>query len=115
VFDPSEIGVVAGPAAGHTVLFYPLDNPTTGNGIVANDIFMQSDVVAGVAFPPGTRSVLFIGTHGKGEYCYGPGTTDPSLHGQPDGEGNVWCYDLVSSSKHARIPVHQVAHRPYLR
>lgn len=109
VFDPSTVGV-ADPIAGSTVLFYPLDNPTTGDGTEQNGIFMQSDQVVGIAFPVGSSSVLFIGSHGKGEYCYGPGTEDQSLHGTPDGEGNVWCYDPVGSSKgtHAYPYVHQI-------
>jgi len=80
------------------------------NGTAPNAIFIQSDAVVGIAFPKGTRSVLFIGTHGQGEYCYGPGTEDQQKHGMPDGEGNVYCYDLVSSSKgtHAYPYVHQV-------
>lgn len=109
VFDPTTVGV-ADPIAGATVLFYPLDNPTTGSGTEENGIFKQSDQVVGIAFPQGSSSVLFIGSHGKGEYCYGPGTDDQSLHGTPDGEGNVWCYDPVGSSKgtHAYPYVHQI-------
>lgn len=109
VFDPDTVGT-ADPVAGTTVLFYPLDNAVTGSGTEQNGIFIQSDAVVGIAFPPGSSSVLFVGVHGKGEYCYGPGTDDQSLHGTPDGEGNVWCYDPVSSSKgtHAYPYAHQI-------
>lgn len=67
-------------------------------------------MVVGIAFPVGSKSVLFIGRHAKGAYCYGPGTSDKSLEGKPDGQGNVWCYDPVSSSKgtHAYPYVHQI-------
>jgi hypothetical protein len=109
VFDPADVGAVD-PIPGVTALFYPLGNDTTGDGTTTNDLFVQSDQVVGIAFPEGSRSVLFIGTHGHGEYCYGPGTDDEDLHGTPDGEGNVWCYDPVHSSKgtHAFPYVHQV-------
>ncbi len=109
VFDPDDVGVID-PVPASTLLFYPLGNPTTADGTETNDLFIQSDAVVGVAFPAGSRSVLFVGTHGQGEYCYGPGTSDQSLHGTPDGEGNVYCYDLVSSAKgtHAYPYVHQV-------
>jgi hypothetical protein len=109
VFDPATVGS-ADPIAGTTVLFYELDNPTTGAGTDENGIYKQSDTIVGIAFPEGSSSVLFIGRHGKGEYCYGPGTDDQSLHGTPDGEGNVWCYDPAGSSKgtHAYPYVHQI-------
>lgn len=109
VFEPADVGT-RDPIPGTTVLFYPLGNETTRDGTTTNDIFVQSDQVAGIAFPPGTRSVLFIGRHGRGEYCYGPGTDDVSLHGMPDGEGNVWCHDPSDSSKgtHAFPYVHYV-------
>ena len=35
----------------------------------------------GVVFPVGGRSVLFFGTQGIGEFCYGEGTDDPTLAG----------------------------------
>ena len=109
VFDPDDVGVVT-PVPGATLLFYPLGNATTQSGTTQNQIFVQSDVIAGVAFPPGTRSVLFFGRHGTGAYCYGPGTSNPSLAGQPSGEGDDWCYDPAQSSKgtHAYPYRHQV-------
>jgi hypothetical protein len=110
VFDPDDIGVRS-PLPGTTLLFYPLGNATTRDGTFKNDIFVQSDVVAGVAFPRGTRTVLFIGRHGTGSYCYGPGTNDQSLAGRPSGNGaDPWCYDPASSSKgtHAFPYVHQI-------
>lgn len=52
--------------------------------------------VTGVLFADGTRSVLFFGVKGLGPYCYGEGTADPTLHGQPVPGTNgavVYCYD----------------------
>ena len=53
--------------------------------------------MGGMVFPPGTRSVLFIGRRGVGAYCYGEGTTEnpPGI----DSYGNPRCYDPSSSSK----------------
>jgi hypothetical protein len=109
VFNPDDVGVV-NPVPATTLLFYPLGNATTQNGTSHNEIFVQSDVVAGVAFPRGTRSVLFFGRHGQGPYCYGPGTSNAALVGTPSGEGDPWCYDPAASSKgtHAYPYRHQV-------
>lgn len=110
VFNPDDVGVTT-PVPGTTVLFYPLGNATTRDGTFGNDVFVQSDVVAGIAFPRGTRSVLLIGRHGQGAYCYGPGTSDQSLAGKPSGNGvDSWCHDPASSSKgtHAFPYLHQL-------
>lgn len=106
VFDPDSVGVVD-PIVGSTVLFYPLDNPTTGNGTLENGIFKRSDQVVGIAFPVGSSSVLFIGSHGKGDFCYGPGTDDPN---QTTGDGYVYCYDPVNGGMgaHAYPYVNQI-------
>jgi hypothetical protein len=102
VFNADNVGT-ANPIPGKTVLFYPLSNPVCGSqGCEAtqNNIFNLTTRVVGVAFPPGTRSVLFIGGHGTGPYCYGTAAecNDPAL---PDNKGphaqpyryQVWAYD----------------------
>jgi hypothetical protein len=63
-----------------------------------NEYYNLATEIRGLAFVPGTRSVLFIGRHGIGEYCYGTGGV----------EGD--CYDPVDSSKgtHAYPYVHQI-------
>ena len=53
-----------------------------------------------MVFPVGSRSVLFFGRRGLGPFCYGPGTIDLSLVGQPaDGGADKYCYDPTSDSK----------------
>jgi hypothetical protein len=102
VFDPASVGVT-NPIPGVTTLFYPLSNPACGSeGCEAtqNNTFNLTTRVEGVAFPPGTRSVLFFGTHGTGPYCYGtavecggyclPDNKGP--HAQPYRE-QIWAYD----------------------
>ncbi len=60
--------------------------------------FNGSTKIGGVAFPPGTRSVLFVGRHGT-TFCYGTGTSVASQHGRPDGQGNNFCFDPTDGSK----------------
>ncbi len=109
VFDPTDVGTVD-EVPGNTLIWYPISNPLASE-ITQNDLFNLATVVPGVAFPPGTRSILFIGRHGTGPYCYGSGTSDPDLHGLPTGDGtDIWCYDPTDGSKgtHAYPYRHQV-------
>jgi hypothetical protein len=102
VFNPDDVGV-KNPIPGKTVLYYPLDYPLCGfKGCegTKNDLFNLTTRVVGVAFPRNTRSVLFIGGHGTGNYCYGTAgeCNDPALpdvkgpHAQPY-RHQVWAYD----------------------
>jgi hypothetical protein len=106
VFDPTEIG---DDPSGATLLWYPLAHEIV-DGTTQNETFNLATSVVGAAFPTGSRSVLFFGRHGTGPYCYGIGTDDPDLHGEPTGSGDVYCYDPVHSSKgtHAYPYRHQV-------
>jgi len=78
-----------------TLLYYPLQYT------LPEDLFLLTTRIRGFAFPPGTRSLLFIGRDGDpASYCYGPGTDDPTLAGTPSGNGvDPWCYDPCDSSK----------------
>jgi hypothetical protein len=56
----------------------------------------------GVLLAEGTRTALFFGRKGLGPFCYGEGTTDPSLNNKPVPGTNgevVYCYDPDSNSK----------------
>ncbi len=119
VFNPDDVGkVIAMP--GKTALFYPIATPACGSqGCEAgkNAVFNLTSRVMGMAFPPGTRSVLFIGGHGTGAYCYGTAVecNDPALpdvkgpHAQPY-QSQVWAYDandlaaVVAGSKTTFAP-----------
>ncbi len=97
VFNPDDVGnVPAAPAT--TLLGYPETNQAFGPWNVPNPYFTGVTRIGGVAFPAGTRSVLFIGRHGT-TFCYGTGTGNAALAGTPDGQGNVYCYDPVDYSK----------------
>ncbi len=97
VFNPDDVGK-ASAAPATTLLGYPETNQTFGPWNVPNPYFTGVTRLGGMAFPPGTRSVLFIGRHGT-TFCYGTGTGTQSLHGKSDGQGNVYCYDPVDYSK----------------
>jgi hypothetical protein len=89
VFDPARIGVTT-PLPGKTVLFYPLSNPVCGAEhceATQNNTYNLTTVYGGVAFPPGSSSILFVTAHGTGPYCYGSASdcgNDPYL---PDVKG----------------------------
>ena len=101
VFNPSDVGV-KNPAT--PVVGYPIDHPTLGtwggNG-TANPIYNMSTGINGIVFPEGTRTLLFFSKTGLGKPCYGAGTSDSSLDGQPvPGEsGVIYCYDPNDGSK----------------
>ncbi len=100
-FTPSSMGpnYVANP-----LLYYPQTHTTLGSGDVntPSPYFVLTDFAHGIAFPDGTRSLLFFGSHGTGKWCYGVGVTDPSLAFQPNpsaGPNEVYCYDPANGSK----------------
>lgn len=102
-FDPERLGT-GGRTAVDALVYYPQDHPTLGDWDADWDPahgveFNGSTTIRGVVFPHGTRSVLFIGTQGTGPFCYGEGTDDPNLEGQPTPDGSIYCYDPDDSSK----------------
>ena len=100
VFNPEDLGMLD-PVPAHPVVNYPIDHATLGAWGVgpANPVYNMSTTITGVVFPPGTRSVMFFGGTGLGPSCYGEGTSDPNLVGQPTPDGSVWCYDPDNASK----------------
>lgn len=97
VFDPDEVGVKR-RASAKMLVGYPDDHQTLGPYDTPNRYFSSVVQMGGIAFPSGTRSVLFIGRHGTG-YCYGEGTKDPALHFKPHPRGTWWCYDPTNGDK----------------
>lgn len=109
-FDPAGFSTGAS-VKGVTLLGYPLDRPTLGAWDSNSTKFNGTTSMGGVVFPPGTRTLLFIGRQGTGPFCYGAGTGDRTLAGKPvPGEGDHYCYDPAYSSKgtHGFPYVHQV-------
>lgn len=113
-FDPAQLGRHR-VTADRALLYYPQQHPTLGawdatwnprRGV----LFGGGTTIRGLAFPGGTRSILFFGTQGIGRFCYGEGTTNRSLAFTPTPDGTTWCYDPADSSKgtHAYPYVPQV-------
>lgn len=96
--DPEKLGTT-NPLPATPLVYYPASHPLAV-WESTNPLFNGTTEVRGVVFHEGTRSVLFFGRHGLGTFCYGPGTADPKLAGQP-AEGGVdrICYDPASDSK----------------
>ena len=111
VMDPTQLGTtVPQPLRSNALVYYwtahPLLETTPRPGLIpyfggddgchnSSTLFNCTSQVRGVVFVPGTRSVLFFGRQGLGDFCYGAGTLDKSLNGQPvPGEPDVvYCYD----------------------
>ena len=91
VIDPAALGT-ATLVLGYDQL-HPLDPDTS-----QSTRFNLTTRVGGIAFPSGTRSVLFFGSMGTGPYCYGAACQPPNV---PTGQGpqaypyrrQVWAYD----------------------
>lgn len=54
------------------VLGYPLSDPL-GEYDVQSEVWNGTSEVRGMVFPDGFNSVLYFGTHGVGNFCYGTG------------------------------------------
>jgi hypothetical protein len=110
-FNPDDLGAVDSPKA-TPLLYYTQANPL-GPYQGDSQLFNGTTKYVGMAFPKGSRSVLFFGWHGAGPYCYGEGTKlqpapagtcyDPEWsakgeHGYPYVR-RVWAYDLLDLVK----------------
>lgn len=84
-FNPDNVGG-SGSIPATALMNYPLSNPLA-NPNVANDYFSRSDYYnAGIVFPAGTRSLLFIHRHGYGSPTY---KKDDGGCGGINGEGGA--------------------------
>ena len=50
-------------------------------------MYGAATMMGGAAVIAGTRTALFIGRIGLGEYCYGYGVSDPALGGTKAADG----------------------------
>ncbi|MFN7978433.1 MAG: fibronectin type III domain-containing protein [Vicinamibacterales bacterium] len=95
VFDPDSVG--PSPAPAQMLVGYPNAHQTLGVYDKPNPYFSSATMMGGVAFPAGTRSVLFIGRVGT-TYCYGNGSSNPAEHNVlVNGEWS--CYDPTNMYK----------------
>lgn len=91
VFNPDDLGN-SQTVPSKMLVGYPDNHQELGGYDTVTPYFSGASGVGGVAFPAGTRSVLFVGRYAT-KACYGVGTTDPALDGQPRSGGGKWCYD----------------------
>src|SRR3989338_14543 len=100
VFNPDDLGVKS-PIPATPVVYYDDAHPTLGEwgGGEVNLYYNKATKIKGIVFPAGSRSVLFFGTQGTGKPCYGAGTSDSNLAGQPTPSGSTYCYDPTDDSK----------------
>jgi hypothetical protein len=83
--------LLVGYPQGHWMPGHPWDNPA------ADDVYNFATQIMGMAILGDT--IVFVGSHGYGQPCYGNGTGDPELAGTPSPDGSHWCYDPTSGAK----------------
>lgn len=76
--NPADINVHT-PVPG-TALMYELGGEW-GDYNGATPLWGGTGCIGGMAIIPGTRTVVFIGWNGTGEFCYGPACHDPEFPG----------------------------------
>lgn len=111
VFNPEDLGkksssVSTGPSSAdltptsaQPLVYYPITRPNLGKWGETSSVYNGSTMVRGVVWPAQTSSVIFFGTHGVGNYCYGTGKecndpvrNDKGTHAYPY-KYQAWAYD----------------------
>ena len=115
-FDPANIGVID-PVPATPLVYYTAENPLAPYTSSGTD-FNGTSQIRGLVFPEGSRSVLFIGTHGTGTWCYGAEQCkDPTGDGQGTHAypyiNKVWAYDAAELAKVKAGQLRPWAVRPY--
>ncbi len=96
VFNPHNLANNSEPV--HLLIHYPLSHPLADPG-TQNELFNTTTNMRGAFFPDGTNSLIFIGRHGTGPFCYGGDEcgdtciTSKGPHAQPY-RTQIWAYSL---------------------
>ena len=98
-FDPAQIGTSQATVPASPLLYYSDDHPTLGVWKGSNPTYGATIGMGGLAMIAGTRTVLYFGRIGLGEFCYGTGTADASKHGTIGLNNEQFCYDPTSTDK----------------
>jgi hypothetical protein len=111
VFDPDDIDSTNETIIGTPLVAYVMGQDLDGGNpdytVPDNPFFNTAwpqwnwrSTVAGCCIPPGTRTLLFIGTSGHGNLVYGKGVADRSLHTDPvpEAPGQIYAYDPANDS-----------------
>ncbi len=81
------------------LLYYSSAHQTLGPWDGSNPTYGGTVAMGGAALIAGTRTALFIGRNGAGDFCYGNGTGIQALAGTKGPDGEPYCYDPTSSDK----------------
>jgi hypothetical protein len=99
VFDPADLNV-NNPLPVTPLVYYPDEYPLA-EWNSTGPLFNGTTTITGIVIPEDKRSVLFIGSHGIGEFCYGTGEdcNDPvnsyqGTHAYPY-VYQIWAYDML--------------------
>jgi len=88
-FDPANVG---GSNASTWLVGYPEAHKTLGPYDSAGEYYGMAMTMGGLGWVPGTRSPFAV-VNRPTTYCYGEGTTNKALHQQPNGKGQIYCWD----------------------
>ena len=81
------------------LVYYDSQHQTLGPWGGSNPTYGGTVEMGGLALIAGTRTALFVGRNGTGEFCYGNGTSDKSLVGTMGPDNEKYCYDPVFAAK----------------
>lgn len=115
VFNPDQVGT-SSPIPSIPLMYFPYPSGMLANPDVANDLFSKADQYnAGIVFPSGTRSILFISRHGYGSPTYkaADGCGGEAGNGAAPYRRQVTAFDandLLSVKKGTKLPY---AVKPY--
>lgn len=100
--NSADLAAGVNPTSARPLVYYDTLHTTLGswggNGS-PDPLFNMATHVKAAVIVPGTATALFFGDTGLGTPCYGAGTANQSLVGQPTPDGSVYCYDPINSAK----------------
>jgi len=97
-WDPADLQR-AGEVEASPLVYYTGDHPTLGQWDGSNPTYGGTISMGGLAVIGGTRTAVFVGRNGLGEFCYGNGTGDRALASTSGRDGERYCYDPTNSDK----------------
>jgi hypothetical protein len=117
-FDPAQMNEAAeGSTVPATALLYYTEKTALGVWAGQGELFNATTQIGGVVFPEGSRSVLFIGSHGTGPYCYKCLDRHGVRTGGPYAAPyvyRVWAYDAAQLADVRRGKLKPWEVKPYL-
>jgi hypothetical protein len=100
VFNRADVNVASEPLPATPLLYYPSGHLTLGAYDSTSPLWGANAMASEPCIIPGSRTMLFLGSNGLGDYCYGPPTADPELEGVlGEGQSYPYCYDPLSGAQ----------------